>query len=67
MYGTDERFAHEALNHYVTLDGRQVTLRAVACIDRDAEGRIAELRVYGDQSPLWGTRGDGKEGGGGGG
>lgn len=53
IYGTDENFAHEALNHYITLDGRNVTTRAVAFIDRDKEGRICSLRVYGDQSPLW--------------
>ena len=53
IYGTDENFTHEALNHYTTLDGRNVTTRAVAFIDRDEEGRIYSLRVYGDQSPLW--------------
>jgi len=44
---------HEALNHFTTLDGRSVTLRAVAWIDRDAAGQIASLRVYSDQSPLF--------------
>lgn len=53
IYGTDRCFVHEALNHYTTLDGREVVLRAVACVDRDAEGRIVSLRVYGDQSPLF--------------
>lgn len=53
IYGTDENFAHEALNHYTTLDGRDVTLRAVAFIDRDEAGKIYSLRLYGDQSPLW--------------
>lgn len=53
VYGTDDRFVHEALNHYTTLDGRAVTLRAVAWIDRDGDGRIVSLRVYSDQTPLW--------------
>ena len=53
IYGTDRNFVHEALNHYTTLDGRRVTVRAVAWIDRDDEGRISSLRVYNDQSPLW--------------
>lgn len=53
IYGTDDHFVHEALNHYTTLDGRRVTIRAVAWIDRDAEGRVTSLRVYNDQSPLW--------------
>lgn len=53
IYGTDVNFVHEALNHCTTLDGRKVTIRAVAFIDRDKEGRIEELRIYSDQSPLW--------------
>lgn len=44
---------HEALNHYVTNDGRKVTLRAVACLDRHAQGRIEAVRIYSDQSPLF--------------
>ena len=49
-----ERLAvHEALNHYETLDGRQVTVRAVAILERDAQGRIEAMRVYNDQSPVW--------------
>lgn len=53
IYGTDQRFVHEARNHYTTLDGREVVVRAVAWIDRNAEGEIEEVRVYNDQSPLW--------------
>lgn len=52
IYGTDRNLVHEALNYYTTLDGRQVTIRAVAWIDRDEDGNIASLRVYNDQSPL---------------
>ena len=53
IYGTDRHLVHEALNHYTTLDGRKVTIRAVAWIDRDADGQVTSLRVYNDQSPLW--------------
>lgn len=51
--GGDRHLVHEALNHYVTLDGRKVTLKAVAFIDRDEQGRIEHLRIYSDQSPLF--------------
>lgn len=61
IYGTDRNFVHEALNHYTALDGRSVTVRAVAFVDRDQEGRIEGLRVYGDQTPLW-VRKEGGEG-----
>lgn len=53
VYGTDRNLVHEALNHYTTLDGRQVTIRAVAWIDRDASGLITSLRLYNDQTPLF--------------
>lgn len=53
IYGTDQNFVHEALNHHTTLDGRDVTIRAVAFIDRDEGGKICSLRLYADQSPLW--------------
>ena len=53
IYGTDHNLVHEALNYYTTLDGRKVTVRAVAWIDRDDAGHVVSLRVYNDQSPLW--------------
>jgi len=53
IYGSDANLVHEALNHYTTLDGRSVTIRAVAWIDRNASGEITSLRVYNDQSPLF--------------
>ncbi|KAI9815610.1 MAG: hypothetical protein M1826_001978 [Phylliscum demangeonii] len=53
VYGDDRHFVHEALNHYLTLDGRRLTLRAAAFIDRDEAGRVLELRLYADQTPLW--------------
>ena len=44
---------HEALNHYEALDGRKVSLRAVAVMDRNEQGLIRALRIYSDQSPLF--------------
>ena len=56
IYGTDQNFAHEALNHFTTWNGKRVTVRALACIDRDERGDILSLRIYSDQSELWTTR-----------
>lgn len=53
IYGDDHRFVHEALNDYITLDGRDVTIRAVAWIDRNDDGQITSLRIYHDQRPLF--------------
>lgn len=53
ILGTERNVVHEALNHYETLDGRRVTVKAVAFIDRDADGRIQAMRIYNDQSPVW--------------
>ncbi len=53
LSGTANTIIHEALNHYKTLDGRDVTLRAVAVIERNGDGLITSLRVYSDQSPLY--------------
>lgn len=56
VYGTDRNFVHEALNYYTSLDGREVIVRAVAWIDRDDGGLVTSLRIYNDQSPLWGDK-----------
>jgi hypothetical protein len=53
IYGTDERFVLEALNRYSTLDGREVTLRAVAFTDRNDEGLAKSVRLFSDTSPLF--------------
>jgi ketosteroid isomerase-like protein len=52
IYGSDERFMLEALNHYVRHDGRKVTTRAVALTDRHAQGEVTSVRVYADASPV---------------
>jgi ketosteroid isomerase-like protein len=53
IYGSDERFMLEALNHYVRHDGRMVTTRAVALTDRDAHGKVTSVRIYADASPVF--------------
>jgi ketosteroid isomerase-like protein len=53
IYGSDERFMLEALNHYVRHDGRRVTTCAVALTDRDARGKVTSVRVYADASPVF--------------
>lgn len=53
IYGTDDRYVLEALNHYDTVDGRRVTVRAVAFTDRGADGKVTSIRVYQDLAPLY--------------
>lgn len=57
IYGTDERYVLEALNHYTTHDGRSVTLRAVAFTDRNDKGLVESVRLYTDTAPLWSAGG----------
>ena len=42
-----------SMNHDTTTDGREVTIRAVAWIDRNEAGEVTSLRAYKDQSLLW--------------
>jgi ketosteroid isomerase-like protein len=53
IYGTDHAFMLEALNHYKRLDGKLVTLRAVALTDRNQVGKVTSVRLYTDTSPLF--------------
>lgn len=53
IYGDDDQYVLEALNHYTTLDDRSVTLRAVAFTDRDADGLVESVRLYTDTTPLF--------------
>ena len=55
LYGTDHAFVLEALNHYTTHDGRQVSLRAVAFTDRNDDGEVTSVRLYTDTTPLFTT------------
>ncbi len=53
IYGTDQAFVLEALNHYVRHDGKPVTTRAVAFTDRNEDGLVTSVRVYADVSPVF--------------
>lgn len=53
ILGSDRAFALEAFNHYTTLDGRAVSLRAVAMTERNEEGQAAAVRLYTDTTPLF--------------
>jgi ketosteroid isomerase-like protein len=53
IYGSDQSFMLEALNHYVRHDGGKVTTRAVALTDRDAEGKVTSVRIYADVAPVF--------------
>lgn len=55
IYGSDNCYVLEALNHYDTADGRRVTVRAVAFTDRDVSGKVSSIRVYQDLAPLYKT------------
>ncbi|MBD2774428.1 nuclear transport factor 2 family protein [Iningainema tapete] len=53
IYGSDRSFVLEALNHYQRLDGKAVTIRAVAFTDRNEEGLVTSVRFYTDTTPLF--------------
>lgn len=53
IYGTDQNYVLEALNHYVRHDGKKVTVRAVAFTDLNADGLVMSVRIYHDVSPVF--------------
>lgn len=53
IYGTDDHYVLEALNHYDRPDGRRITIHAVAFTDRDDAGLVTSIRVYQDLAPLY--------------
>lgn len=53
IYGTDQNYVLEALNHYVRHDGKKVTVRAVAFTDLNAAGLVTSVRIYHDVSPVF--------------
>lgn len=53
IYGTDRAFVLEAFNHYRRIDGKEISLRAVAFTDRDNEGKVRSIRLYADTSELF--------------
>lgn len=46
IYGSGDRFVHEAVTRVVTTDGRRVETRTCVWIDRDDDGRILSARTY---------------------
>lgn len=53
VYGSDSNFVLEALNHYTRLDGKAVTVPAVAFTDRNAAGLVTSVRFYTDMSTVF--------------
>ena len=53
IYGNDQAFMLEALNHYRRHDRQPVTLRAVALTDRNEAGEVTSVRLYTDTGPLF--------------
>ena len=53
IYGSDTTFVLEALNHYERHDGQKVTVNAVAFTDKNSDGLVTSIRIYGDTSPLF--------------
>jgi hypothetical protein len=53
VYGDDEHFVLEALNHYDKPGSPRVTVRATAWTDRGADGKVTAVRLYQDLSPLY--------------
>ncbi|MEM7643276.1 MAG: nuclear transport factor 2 family protein [Pseudomonadota bacterium] len=53
IYGTDRSYVLEADNHYLRHDGTRVTVRAVAFTDKDEDGAVTSVRIYGDTSPVF--------------
>ncbi|MEM9655013.1 MAG: nuclear transport factor 2 family protein [Actinomycetota bacterium] len=53
IYGTDERYVLEALNHYDHADRDRITVRAVAFTDKNPDGAVTSIRIYQDLSPLY--------------
>ena len=56
VLGDDFHFVLEADNHYLTLDGRRVTVRAVAFTDRDPDGLVRSIRLHGDATEVFTAR-----------
>ncbi len=53
IYGDDQHFVLEALNHYDKPGSPRVTVRATAWTDRDDDGKVTAVRLYQDLSPLY--------------
>lgn len=54
IYGDDQHYVLEALNHYDKEGSERITIHAVAFTDRDDEGQVTSIRVYQDLGPIYG-------------
>lgn len=53
IYGSDDAFVLEALNHYDKPGADRLTVRAAAFTDRGEDGKVSSVRLYQDVSPLF--------------
>jgi ketosteroid isomerase-like protein len=53
IYGADDRYVLEALNHYEHAERDRITIRAVAFTDKNPDGKVTSIRIYQDLSPLY--------------
>ncbi len=53
VYGSDDAFVLEALNHYDKPGADRITVRAAAFTDRGEDGKVTSVRLYQDVSPLF--------------
>ena len=53
IYGDDDAFVLEALNHYDRPGQARMTVRAAAFTDRGKDGKVRSVRLYQDVSPLF--------------
>jgi SnoaL-like domain len=53
IYGDDQHFVLEALNHYDSANTARITVRATAWTDRDDDGHVTSVRLYQDISALY--------------
>jgi ketosteroid isomerase-like protein len=53
LFGTDRKFALEALNSFTRKDGRVVTVPAMAVTERNENGLVCAVRVFMDMAPVF--------------
>ncbi len=53
IYGTDQNYVLEAINNYTRLDGKKVSIRAVAFTDLNQDGLVKSVRFYTDTTPVF--------------
>ncbi len=53
IYGTEQNYVLEAINNYTRLDGKKVSIRAVAFTDLNEDGLVKSVRFYTDTTPVF--------------